>query len=191
MLKIKNLDHNFGLNPEAITAAEKRLSNSYYTRAQSTLAFVINRPNGAQVSLEMIRAINYWLKIHPDKEVCVFAVNKDLPICPINTAVYPLNELKQYYGPVVYLDLASFEYGASLVPNPGYFYIADAFFLSQVRQNIPQVKLNEWARQKHIRYITRTKEYGSLIMGMYGWASDDYLPELNVEFFYDKIRNTV
>lgn len=179
MLPIKGLDPTFGLNREAVEAAQSHLLKHYYTPYQDSIAFIIQRLNGTQLSLDLIKNVNKAVKINPLREISIYTMQKDIPISIVNTAVYPIQELRQYHGTVVYLDIPSFEFGTQNVPNHGCFYIYDAWFLSQVRPNIPQNKLKLWNDQKHIRYITRSSDHQKLIKQSYGWDSQ-VIPDLNI-----------
>lgn len=179
MFPIKNLDPTFGLNREAVEAAQSHLLKYHYTPYQDSIAFIIQRLNGTQLSLDLIRNINKALKSNPLREISVYSLQKDIPISNLNTAIYPIQELRQYHGNVVYLDIPSFEFGAASVSNPGCFYIYDAWLLAQVSENIPKNKLKLWNEQKHIGYITRSPAHQKLIKQAYGWDSQ-VISDLNI-----------
>jgi len=155
---------NFGLPPAAIKAAESQLIDYYYTPyKKNTMAFVLDKVNGTQLSFELLTEINAFLAKNPLFEICIFTSSVDIPIIFPNTAVYPLAELNQYSGPVVYTEYMGFEYGVQNINLPGVFYIYDPMILAHIHPHLSKEKQEFLKHPGKISYILRDASQKDLL----------------------------
>lgn len=136
-----------------------------------SIAYVLHTIMAAELPFEIINGVNEHLGRNPYDEVCLFSLNREMPIITASMSIFNNMELNTYYGKIVATDVPSWQ--ASLVsPSQAKFlYIYDVKRLF----NIPR-ELVDKINRSGFKIFTRNKVYADALVKM-GFVVQSYYME--------------
>lgn len=179
-------EKNFGLPPAAVAAAEDYLGDTHYTPYNS-LAFVVNKLNGTQLSYHLINKINEQVKENPFLAISIFTLEQESVITKVNTAVYNIFEVKDYYGPLIYCDYPSFDFGSKFVKNEGYFLMYDPLLMCNIWQGLNQER-RDYLKNYQDRIFVRGTDYDKLVKKNMGFDVKTVNSNFKISEFFGNIK---
>jgi hypothetical protein len=139
--------------PEAaVNRADKILFNSY--QKNKSLAILFHSLMGGELPLFAIDSVNKYLKVHSYDEICLYSMNKDLPVLCPNCAVYNTTEIFNFTGHILATDIPSWQVSLNSPSKNKCLYIYDIMRLN----NIPKELVDSINKSK-VKIFTRTAEH--------------------------------
>lgn len=157
--------------------ASHYLPDYYYTNIPN-IAFACKSMNGGQLPFLLTELSNQYLRSNGYFEISTYVTKHEPPLMPFNFATYHISELYQYRGPLVYLDIESFDFGWKSFYKNSWFYIYDTNLWGYTN---PQIKEN--LRNYKGKLITRSKEHAKQLYTITGASCNLFIEEFDIEAF--------
>jgi hypothetical protein len=170
------------LPQQSIEVARNQLLN--YSNLNS-LCFVSSFVTGSELSFYLLKEINSHIEKFPYYEVCLYALNKELPVLHAQCAIFSSIELSSCNKVLFALDVPSWQASLISPSQHKYLILYDVKMLEKISPELIN-KINE------SRYvvITRSKKYADFLKKM-GFTNiiDKYLPEFSLDSIRKDILN--
>ena len=157
--------------------ASHYLPDYYYTNIPN-LAFAIKSMNGGQLQYLLTELGNQYLQQNGYFEISTYVVKHEPSLMPLNFATYHISELYQYRGPLIYLDIESFNFGHKFFWKDSYFYVYDTNLWNYVN---PQLK--EDLKNYKGKIITRSKDHAKQLYTITGVNCNLYIEDFDIDNF--------
>lgn len=126
-----------------------------------SIGFVLHGTSACEQAFFLIKQGNDFLQKNYTTNLCVFSMNRELPILQPNFAIFNTMDLQNFYGRLVATDIPTWQAACNSPSKEKYLYIYDIKRLHQVPTELIQ-KINE----SQFKIIARTKNHALYLKTM-------------------------